>query len=95
MKDFMKNPGTRSLLNIHVVTGRKIILLLALIIIGITGCRRNSFSVSGRIEGAEAGEYLLLREVRPGLLEPVDSVVPGKDGHFSFRSETEWPAFTC
>jgi thiol-disulfide isomerase/thioredoxin len=93
MKDFMKNPGTRSLLNIHVVTGRKIILLLALIIIGITGCRRNSFSVSGRIEGAEAGEYLLLREVRPGLLEPVDSVVPGKDGHFSFRSETEWPAF--
>lgn len=79
--------------NIHVVTGRKIILLLALILIGITGCRRNSFSVSGRIEGAEAGEYLLLREVRPGLLEPVDSVVPGKDGHFSFRSETEWPAF--
>ncbi|MRR24387.1 AhpC/TSA family protein, partial [bacterium] len=31
--------------------------------------------------------------VRPGLLEPVDSVVPGKDGRFSFRSETEWPAF--
>ena len=93
MKDFMKDPGTRSMFNIHVVTGRKIILLLALILIGITGCRRNSFSVSGRIEGAEAGEYLLLREVRPGLLEPVDSVVPGKDGHFSFRSETEWPAF--
>lgn len=93
MKDFMKYPGTRSMFNIHVVTGRKIILLLALILIGITGCRRNSFSVSGRIEGAEAGEYLLLREVRPGLLEPVDSVVPGKDGHFSFRSETEWPAF--
>lgn len=67
--------------------------LLALILLGITGCRKNSFTVSGTVEGAQEGEYLLLREVRPGLLEPVDSVVPGKDGKFSFRSETEWPAF--
>ncbi len=67
--------------------------LLTLILLGITGCRKNSFTVSGTVEGAQEGEYLLLREVRPGLLEPVDSVVPGKDGKFSFRSETEWPAF--
>ena len=68
-------------------------VLLALILLGITGCRKNSFTVSGTVEGAQEGEYLLLREVRPGLLEPVDSVLPGKDGKFSFRSETEWPAF--
>ena len=57
------------------------------------GCRNGSFSISGTIEGAGEAEYLLLREVKPGLLEPIDSVVPGKDGRFSFRAETEWPAF--
>lgn len=77
----------------HFARGRKILLLLALILLGITGCRKNTFSISGKIDGAGEGEYLLLREVKPGLLEPVDSVVPGKDGRFSFRAETEWPAF--
>jgi len=59
----------------------------------ISGCKRGSFSISGTIDGAGDGEYLLLKEVKPGILEPVDSVVPGKDGRFSFRSETGWPAF--
>ena len=78
---------------VNVAGSRKIMILLALILLGVTGCRNNSFTVSGKIDGTNEGEYLLLREVRPGLLEPVDSLVPGKDGRFSFRSETEWPAF--
>ncbi len=72
---------------------KRIILLLLGISLLITGCNRGSFSISGTVEGAGEGEYLVLKEVKPGFLEPVDSVVPGKDGRFSFRSETEWPAF--
>jgi len=93
MKDFMKERANRIIYFLNVAPGRKMMFLLALILLGITGCRKNSFTLSGTVEGAQEGEYLLLREVRPVLLEPVDSVVPGKDGRFSFRSETEWPAF--
>ncbi len=73
--------------------GKKVILLLFCISVLVSGCKRGGFSISGTIEGAGNGEYLLLKEVKPGILEPVDSVVPEKDGRFSFRSETEWPAF--
>lgn len=93
MKDFMKYSANSMLRLVNVAGSRKIMILLALILLGVTGCRNNSFTVSGKIDGTNEGEYLLLREVRPGLLEPVDSLVPGKDGRFSFRSETEWPAF--
>jgi len=73
--------------------GKKVILMLFCASVLISGCKRGSFSISGTIDGAGDGEYLLLKEVKPGILEPVDSVVPGKDGRFSFRSETGWPAF--
>lgn len=73
--------------------GKKVILMLFCASVLISGCERGSFSISGTIDGAGDGEYLLLKEVKPGILEPVDSVVPGKDGRFSFRSETGWPAF--
>ncbi|MDM8001946.1 MAG: redoxin family protein [Bacteroidota bacterium] len=89
----MKERANRIIYFLNVAPGRKIAILLAFILLGITGCRKNSFTVTGTVEGVKEGEYLLLREVRPGMLEPVDSVVPGKDGRFSFRSETEWPAF--
>lgn len=68
-------------------------LLLLAALITVTGCRNDEFRLSGTITGANDGEYLLLREVKPGFLEPVDSVMPGQDGKFSFRSSTEWPAF--
>ena len=93
MKDFMKDSANSMSRLVNVDWSRKIMILLALILLGVTGCRKNSFTVSGKIDGTNEAEYLLLREVRPGLLEPVDSIVPGKDGRFSFRSETEWPAF--
>lgn len=66
---------------------------LVAVLILAAGCTDGSFSISGTIEGAGEEDYLLLREVKPGLLEPVDSVVPGKDGRFSFRAETDLPAF--
>ena len=68
-------------------------ILLFLSVVFITGCRKNSVTVTGHISGIGNGEYLLLREVKPGVLEPVDSVIPGQDGNFTFRTETEWPSF--
>lgn len=68
-------------------------LLLFFSIALLTGCNGNGFTVGGTIEGAEPGEYLLLRKVKPGFLQPVDSVIPDNSGKFSFRSSTEWPAF--
>jgi len=68
-------------------------LLLFVSLALLTGCNGNGFTVRGTIEGAKPGEYLLLREVKPGFLQPVDSMIPDNDGKFSFRSETEWPAF--
>jgi peroxiredoxin len=67
-------------------------ILVAMVILA-AGCRNGSISISGTIEGAGDEEYLLLREVKPGMLEPVDSVVPGKGGSFSFKVETELPSF--
>jgi len=68
-------------------------LILLTVLVAATGCGNKDFRISGTIEGAGTGEYLLLREVKPGFLEPIDSMVPEEDGKFSFRSVTEWPAF--
>ncbi|MCK7532746.1 MAG: hypothetical protein MZV63_17780 [Marinilabiliales bacterium] len=42
------------------------------------GAGIRSFRITGTIEGAGTGEYLLLREVKPGFLEPIDSMVPDR-----------------
>lgn len=72
--------------------GRALRFLAALLLVA-TGCDSEKVTVSGIIEGAGSGEYLLFREVKPGFLEPVDSVIPGTEGRFRFSTETEWPAF--
>ncbi|MBK7732088.1 MAG: DUF4369 domain-containing protein [Bacteroidales bacterium] len=65
--------------------GKKVILMLFCVSVLLSGCKRGGFSISGTIDGAGDGEYLLLKEVKPGILKPVDSVIPGKDGGFSFQ----------
>jgi peroxiredoxin len=67
-----------------------IIILLAAL---TAGCKRNGFTVSGHIEGAGKDDYILLREVKPNLLEPVDSVIIGRDGSFEIRSGIPFPTF--
>jgi peroxiredoxin len=76
--------------NLH--KGKMALLLFASMIL-LAGCSNDGFTVNGTIEGAKPGEYLLLREVKPGFLMPVDSMMPDGDGKFSFRAATEWPAF--
>lgn len=68
-------------------------LLPAALFLFIAGCSHDGFTISGTVAGAEPGRYLLLREVKPGRLEPVDSVIPRSDGRFRFRSYNRWPAF--
>jgi peroxiredoxin len=70
-----------------------LIFLFAACLAGLTGCKSDSFTISGRIDGVKPDEYLLLREVKPGILEPVDSMIPDRDGKFRFRSGEKWPAF--
>lgn len=59
----------------------------------MSGCGSDGFTVSGIVEDAGEGEYIVLRQVRPGLLEPIDSMIPDQEGNFSFRHKTPWPAF--
>lgn len=93
MKDLMTVKRERMFyMSINIKKEATALLLLAMLIT-ITGCRNDEFRISGTIAGTNGSEYLLLREVKPGFLEPVDSVMPGQDGKFSFRSSTEWPAF--
>jgi len=74
---------------------RKPVIVTAAValIAAMSGCGSDNFTVSGTLEDAGEGEYLLLRQVRPGLLEPVDSVIPDQEGKFIFRHKTPWPAF--
>lgn len=93
----MKKNFRRKIRNMLFVSPGKnlkyITLLTVLSLLAFTGCRQNGFTVTGTIEGNGTGEYLLLREVKPGILEPVDSVIPGQNGSFTFRAETETPSF--
>jgi len=93
----MKKNFTRKIRNMLFVSHFKnrnyITLLTLLALLAFTGCRQNGFTVTGTIEGTGKGEYLLLREVKPGILEPVDSVIPGQNGSFTLRAQTETPSF--
>lgn len=73
--------------------GVMLTFLLVAGLAGLTGCKSDSFTLSGMIDNANAGEYLVLREVKPGFLRPVDSLILSQDGKFSFRSTTELPSF--
>ncbi len=93
MKDLLTFISERLLYVIFMFQKSTTTLLLVAVLFAVTGCSNDEFRISGTISGAAEDEYLLLREVKPGFLEPIDSVMPGQDGKFSFRSATEWPAF--
>ena len=93
----MKNFFYRKIRKVFYVTHDKYLKFVSffaiLAVLSFTGCRKNSFTITGTIEGAGKGEHLLLREVKPGVLVPVDSVVPEQNGSFAFRAETQTPSF--
>lgn len=93
----MKNIFHRKIRNmlyvLHIKNLKYIPFYAVLAVFVFTGCRKNTFTITGTIEGAGKGEHLLLREVKPGVLEPVDSVIPEQNGSFAFRAETQTPSF--
>jgi peroxiredoxin len=71
----------------------RIVIIIFFTALLAAGCSREKVTITGNIRGAGQNEYLLLQEVKPGILEPVDSLVPPADGRFSFTATTPWPSF--
>jgi peroxiredoxin len=72
---------------------KKYIFILLTTALFAYGCKENRFSVTGKINGAGASDYVLLQEVKPGILKPIDSIIPEQDGTFAFKGETPCPSF--
>lgn len=67
-------------------------MLLSVVVL-TTGCKKESVTVTGSVSGTRGDEYLVLQEIKPGILEPLDSVIPDSEGNFSFRTDTPQPSF--
>lgn len=94
MKMFLKEyHSIKEFKIIHNLSLKSLPVIMLAFISVFAGCNRDRFTVTGKITGSRSGEYLLLRKVKPGVLVPVDSVIPDGNGRFAFRSETPWPAF--
>ncbi len=65
--------------------------LLVLILI-ISGCTSDRFTIKGTVNGA-SGQYLYLQEIKPGIIAPVDSIQPDADGSFILKAKTKLPAY--
>jgi thiol-disulfide isomerase/thioredoxin len=57
----------------------------------ITGCKDNSFKVSGKLNKPVEGEYLFLQELKANELTTLDSVKMNREGTFTFEREIEMP----
>ncbi|HKK42978.1 MAG TPA: TlpA disulfide reductase family protein [Bacteroidales bacterium] len=58
-----------------------------------TGCKNNTFLITGTLTNPVNGEYIFLDQLKSNELTTVDSVKVSNDGKFSFRGETKIPAF--
>ncbi len=71
---------------------RSAAIMLSVLVL-TAGCKREAVTVTGSVSGTGGNEYLVLREIKPGILKPIDSVIPDSKGNFSFRTETPRPSF--
>jgi peroxiredoxin len=71
---------------------RKNIVFCLILILALTACNKDRVVISGRIANAEK-QVLHLGEVDVYDVIPVDSVVLGKNGKFSFSIDTKVPCF--
>lgn len=70
----------------------RLILFLILTLVFV-GCKKNSVSISGKLENPLKGEYLFLDELKANELAAIDSIKLGEDGKFSFKREVSIPTF--
>jgi thiol-disulfide isomerase/thioredoxin len=72
---------------------KKNFFLFSLIITLLTGCKSNSFQISGKIVNPVKGEYLFFDELQSSSLKTIDSVKLDSDGGFYFKGEIDIPKF--
>jgi peroxiredoxin len=93
MKYFNGTKGNKLFYLIFSLRKPLLLTVTVALLAAMSSCGSDGFTVSGTVKDAGEGEYIVLRQVRPGMLEPVDSVVPDQEGKFSLRHKTPWPAF--
>ena len=71
----------------------KKLLLYIFVILAFTGCKNNTFQISGTLINPVNGEYILLDELKSNELATVDSVKVTNDGKFIFKREIKSPSF--
>ncbi len=59
----------------------------------VTGCKDNTFRISGTLSNPVNGEYLYLDELKSNALKTVDSLKLSDKGTFNFRHEIKSPSF--
>jgi peroxiredoxin len=71
----------------------KKILFYLFSLLAFTGCKNNTFLISGTLTNPVNGEYIFLDQLKSNELTAVDSVKVSNDGKFIFKGETKNPAF--
>jgi peroxiredoxin len=71
----------------------KKLLLYIFVILAFTGCKNNTFQISGTLINPVNGEYIRLDELKSNELATVDSVKVTNDGKFIFKREIKSPSF--
>jgi peroxiredoxin len=71
---------------------RKLFLYLFALLV-VSGCKNNTFRISGTLSNPKAGEYIFLDELKSNELNTVDSVKVSDKGTFNFKREVGFPSF--
>jgi thiol-disulfide isomerase/thioredoxin len=69
------------------------LILFLILTLAISGCKKNSVMISGKLENPVKGEYLYLAELKSNELVTIDSLKLREDGKFSFKIEATFPTF--
>ena len=67
-------------------------LCLAIVALMFSCGKKNTFTIEGTLQGG-AGKYVVIEEIAPKEMIPIDSVLLDKDGHFSFTYEMPYQSF--
>ncbi len=71
----------------------KRLLFLLLLVLALSSCDKSTFTISGKISGAEEGAMIHLDRLGSQALEPFDSTLINADGYFLIEGQIEIPEF--
>ncbi|MBQ6725028.1 MAG: DUF4369 domain-containing protein [Bacteroidales bacterium] len=71
----------------------KKLILFAIPVLALSSCgKKNTFTIEGTLQNG-AGKNIVIEEIAPKDLIPIDTVTLDKDGHFSFSYEMPYQSF--